>query len=115
VWTAFLGGGALAGLAGALGIVGVTHRLFPSVAEGAGYTAVAVALTAGLRPGLVVLTALGFAALEVGAQAAQASAGVPRAIAGAVEGLLVLSVLAQGALARALAKRAARRSAEGSA
>ena len=110
-WTAFLGGGALSGLAGALGIVGSTHRLFASVAEGAGYTAVAVALTAGLRPAAVVLTAFGFAALEAGAEAAQREAGVPKAFAGAVEGLLVLSVLVQAALARNLRARADRRAA----
>ena len=107
-WTAFLGGGALSGVAGALGIVGVTHRLYGSVAEGAGYTAVAVALTAGLRPSLVVVSALAFSALEAGASAAQREAGVPKAVAGAIEGLLVLAVLAQGALAHALRARAAR-------
>jgi simple sugar transport system permease protein len=107
-WTAFLGGGALAGLAGALGIAGVTHRLFASVAEGAGYTAVAVALVAGLRPLAVAAAALGFAALEAGAQAAQREAGVPRALAGAAEGLVVLAVLAQAALTEILRARAER-------
>lgn len=107
-WTGFLGGGALAGVAGALGIASVSHRLYGSVAEGAGYTAVAVALTAGLRPSLVVVSALAFAALEAGASAAQREAGVPKAVAGAIEGLLVLAVLAQGALAVALRARAAR-------
>ncbi|MBI3723268.1 ABC transporter permease [bacterium] len=108
--TAFLLGGALAGLAGALGVAGVTHRLYRGPGAGAGYTAVAVALVAGLRPAWVVLAALGFAALEAGGQGAQHT-GVPRALAGAVSGLVVLLALVQGALASALAARAARRTA----
>jgi simple sugar transport system permease protein len=107
-WVAFLVGGALAGAAGALGIMGVTHRLYGSVSEGAGYTAVAIALLARLRPSAVLASALLFAVLEAGAQAAQRQADVPRALAGGVEGLIVLAVLAQGAVATWLAARAAR-------
>ncbi|MEZ0227425.1 MAG: hypothetical protein ACAI25_02290, partial [Planctomycetota bacterium] len=105
VWTAFLGGGALAGLAGALVVVGVTRRFTWSFAEGSGYTAVAVALVAGLRPAPVLLAAVAFAALETGAGAAQRQHGVPRATAFALEGLVILAVLAQRALRdRAAAK-----------
>jgi simple sugar transport system permease protein len=107
-WAAFVLGGALAGLAGGLGIAGVTHRLYRNPGNGVGYTAVAVALVAGLRPRWVVVAAIGFATLEAGAQSAQHT-GVPKALAQAIEGLVVLLVLAQGALANALAARAARR------
>src|SRR5581483_8090987 len=97
-WTAFLLGGALSGLAGALVLAAVTRRLTSSFGEGAGYTAVAVALVADLRPLAVFFAAIAFAALETGAQAAQRQAGVPRALAFALEGAIILAVLAQRAL-----------------
>ncbi len=98
VWTAFLAGGALAGLAGALSVASVTHRLYWSPSTGTGYTAVAVALVADLRPRAVVPAALAFAALEAGAQAAERQFAVPHATAAGIEGLLVLAVIAQRAL-----------------
>ena len=101
LWTAFLLGGALAGLAGALGLAGVTRRLYMTIGEGAGYTAVAVALVAGLRPVLVIGAALAFAALETGTMALQREHGIPHTAASAIEGLLILAVLARNAFSRA--------------
>jgi len=96
LWTAFLVGGALSGLAGALGLVGVTRRLYMTIGEGAGYTAVAVALVASLRPSYVIGAALAFSALETATLAAHRSFGIPRPAAFALEGLAILVVLARG-------------------
>lgn len=115
VWTAFLAGGALAGLAGALVVVGVTRRFTWTFAEGSGYTAVAVALVVGLRPAPVLLAAIAFAALETGAGAAQHKHGIPRATASALEGLVILGVLAQRGLRDRLARRSVTPAPEGSA
>jgi simple sugar transport system permease protein len=100
LWTAFVLGGALAGLAGALGLAGVTRRLYMTIGEGAGYTAVAVALVADLRPVLVIGAALAFAALETATMALQREHGIPHTAASAIEGLVILAVLARNAYAR---------------
>lgn len=91
---AFLASGALAGLAGGVQVAGVTYALYEGLSPGWGYTAIAVALLAGLNPGGVLLTGLLFGALEGGAGAMQRAAGVPAAWVGAVEALVILSVLA---------------------
>ena len=90
---AFLASGAFAGLAGAVEVTGVTFALY-DLSPGYGYTAVAVALLAGLHPIAVIGTGVLFGALEAGATAMQRDAGVPATIAGIVEATLVLLVLA---------------------
>ena len=90
---AFLVSGALAGFAGAVEVTGVTFALY-DLSPGYGYTAVAVALLAGLNPLGVVATGVLFGALEAGATAVQRDAGVPAAVAGVIEAALVLVVLA---------------------
>ncbi|TFG87373.1 MAG: ABC transporter permease [Gemmatimonadales bacterium] len=90
----FLGSGAIAGLAGGVEIAGVTFALYEGLSPGWGYTAIAVALLAGLHPGAVLLTGLLFGALEAGAGAMQREAGVPSVWVGVVQALAILSVLA---------------------
>ena len=85
--------GALAGLAGAIEVFGVTFALYEDLSPGYGYTAIAVALLAGLDPWLAALSALGFAALEAGAGAMQRDAGVPSTLASVVEALVILCVI----------------------
>lgn len=90
----FLASGALAGLAGGVEVSGLTGALYSDLSPGHGYTAIAVALLAGLHPLGVVVTAMFFGALQAGAGAMQRSAGVPAAWVGVVEALVILSVLA---------------------
>ena len=97
---AFLGSGAIAGLAGGVEVAGVTFALYEGLSPGWGYTAIAVALLAGLHPGAVLLTGLLFGALEGGAGAMQRTAGIPAAWVTAVEALVILSVLAVGQVVR---------------
>lgn len=97
---AFIASGALAGLAGAIEVLGVTYALYEDLSPGYGYTAIAVALLAGLDPQKVVLTALLFAALEAGAGAMQRDAGVPSTLVSVVEALLILGVVAAQAFRR---------------
>lgn len=82
--------GALAGLAGALEVAGVTGRLYEGLSPGHGYTAIAVALLARLHPLGVVPAALFFGALEAGAGAMQRQAGVPSVATHIVKGVVVL-------------------------
>jgi simple sugar transport system permease protein len=91
---AFLVSGALAGLAGGVEVAGVTFALYEGLSPGWGYTAIAVALLAGLNPLGVLFTGFLFGALQGGAGAMQREAGIPSAWVGAVEALAILSVLA---------------------
>jgi general nucleoside transport system permease protein len=95
---AFLVSGALAGLAGAVEVLGVTYALYENISPGYGYTAIAVALLAGLDPWRVVFSATLFAALEAGAGAMQRDAGVPSTLVSIVEALLILAVVGAQAL-----------------
>ena len=90
----FLWSGALAGLAGAFEILGVTSALYENLSPGYGYTAIAVALLGRLHPLAVVASAILFGALEAGAASMQRSAGVPSVVVWVVEGVLILAVLA---------------------
>jgi simple sugar transport system permease protein len=83
-------GGALAGLAGAFEVAGVTGRLYEGLSPGYGYTAIAVALLARLEPLAVVPAALFFGALEAGAGGMQREAGVPAEATKVVQGVVVL-------------------------
>ena len=91
---AFLVSGAIAGIAGASEVTGVTYSLYENLSPGYGYTAIAVALLARLHPIGVLLTAIMFGALEAGANAMQRDAGVPSVLVSVVEALLILLVLA---------------------
>jgi simple sugar transport system permease protein len=90
---AFLASGALAGLAGAVEVLGVTYALYENISPGYGYTAIAVALLAGLDPWRVILSAVLFAGLEAGAGAMQRDAGVPSTLVSTVEALLILAAV----------------------
>ena len=91
---AFLASGALAGLAGAAELSGVTYALYENISPGYGYTAIAVALLARLHPLAVVPVGLLFGGLEAGASAMQRDAGVPAQLVSVVEALLILLVIA---------------------
>jgi simple sugar transport system permease protein len=90
---AFLLSGALAGLAGAIEVLGVTYALYENISPGYGYTAIAVALLAGLDPWRVIAAALLFAALEAGAGAMQRDANVPSSVVSVIEALIILAVV----------------------
>ncbi|HLI14555.1 MAG TPA: ABC transporter permease [Acidimicrobiales bacterium] len=95
LWLAAFGlGGACAGLAGALLVVAVHGALIPGMGEQYGYTGIAVALLAGLRPRLVIPAALFFAIVEVGGSSLSASANVSTAISYVIEGVIVIALLA---------------------
>jgi general nucleoside transport system permease protein len=87
---AFLVSGAIAGLGGAVEVTGVTYALYESISPGYGYTAIAVALLANLNPAGVVISGIGFGALEAGAAAMQRDAGVPAVVASVIEAAIIL-------------------------
>jgi ABC-type uncharacterized transport system permease subunit len=102
---AFVVSGALAGLAGAIEVSGVTYALYENISPGYGYTAIAVALLARLDAAAVIATGVLFGALEAGATAMQRDAGVPSVVVSVVEAALILVLVAAD---RARVGRAAR-------
>jgi ABC-type uncharacterized transport system permease subunit len=92
--------GGLAGLAGMGEVAGVHRYLLEGISPGYGYLAIAVALFGGLNPLGVVLSALFFGALMVGADAMQRAVGVPVATIYLLQGLVVIFVLARQVLVR---------------
>lgn len=97
---AFLASGALAGLGGAIEVLGVTYALYENISPGYGYTAIAVALVANLDPWRIILSATLFAALEAGASAMQRDAGIPAAFVSIIEAVLILAVIGTQAVRR---------------
>ena len=95
---AFLASGALAGVAGAVEVSGVTYALYENISPGYGYTAIAVALLAGLNPLAVIASGIVFGALEAGASAMQRDAAVPSVMVSVVEALIILLLLAMDRL-----------------
>jgi general nucleoside transport system permease protein len=88
----FLSGG-LAGLAGAIEVLGIHYRLIEGFSQGFGFTAVAVALLGLADPLVVVPAALFFGFLQAGALAMQREVGVPSSLVFVIQGLSIVFVL----------------------
>ncbi len=91
---AFVASGAMAGLGGAVEVMGVTYALYENMSPGYGFTAIAVALLARLNPASAIGSALVFGALEAGASAMQRDAQVPAGMVGVVEACVILVLVA---------------------
>ncbi len=93
--TAFLISGALAGLGGAVEILGLIQRLYRYApgSPGYGFSGIAVALLGGLEPLGVLGAALFFGALSAGCSQMQRSAGVSAQVALVVQSCLVFLLL----------------------
>jgi ABC-type uncharacterized transport system permease subunit len=96
--TALFGSAALAGLAGAFEVSGVSYALYQNLSPGYGFTAIAVALLARLQPSAIILTGVVFGALGAGAM--QRDAGIPAAAVYVAEAVIILVLLLGDAAAR---------------
>ena len=94
----FLVSGALAGVAGGIEVSGVTFALYENLSPGYGYTAIAVALIAGLNPLGIIASGIFFGALETGASALQREFAIPSSLAAVVEAALIIVALTFAAL-----------------
>lgn len=90
---AFSLAGALAGLAGAIEVSGVTHRLFENPSPGFGYIAIAVALLGRNRPLLIAVAAYAFGVLECGCLGLAREIGLPRGLAQVLQAIAILGFL----------------------
>jgi general nucleoside transport system permease protein len=87
--------GGLAGVAGAVEVSGIHHKLLEGISPGFGYLAIIVSLLGRNNPAGIVAAALGIAILQVGSMSMQRQAGVPTSISWIIMGLLVLLILAR--------------------
>jgi simple sugar transport system permease protein len=85
--------GALAGLAGGIELLGVTHRLFERFAAGYGYSGIAVALLAQLHPLATIASAVFFGALVTGSGELQRSANISSAVATFGQAIVILVLI----------------------
>ena len=86
--------GALAGLAGSFMVIGTVGQLSLDLSGGIGFTAIALALLAGLRPSGVVVAALLFGALTSGGKLMGIQSGNPVRPADFIMALVIMFVAA---------------------
>lgn len=87
--------GALAGLSGAIEVMGVHYKIFDQFSSGFGFTGIAVALVAKKNPLGVVPAALLFGALSAGSGLMQLEAGVPQKITLIIQALVIFLIAAE--------------------
>lgn len=100
VWTTLLIGGGLAGLAGAMEATSTIGQLMPKISPGYGFTAIIVAFLGRLHPIGVVLAGFAIAVTYIGGEGAQISAGLPKAVTGLFQGIILFYLLAFDLLTR---------------
>lgn len=87
--------GSLAGIAGAVEVMGLHHRIFDQFSAGLGFTGIAVALLAKNNPFGIIAAALLFGALSAGSGTMQLEAGVPQKIILIIQALVIFFVAAE--------------------
>ncbi len=115
VWLALLLSGGLAGLAGLGEVAGPIGQVTPSVSPGYGFTAIIVAFLGRLHPVGILLAGLLMALSFIGGEAAQIALGLPKAITGVFQGMLLFFLLACDVLIRYRVRFGARVSSVGGA
>jgi simple sugar transport system permease protein len=86
-------GGALAGIAGAGQVCGVTQRFVMDINPGYGFTGIIVALMGRLTPVGVVFSAFFVGALINGSYNMETVTGIPNALIDSIQGIILVSVI----------------------
>ncbi|UYO94444.1 ABC transporter permease [Pollutimonas sp. M17] len=94
LWVSLCVSGALAGVAGACEIMGPIGQLTPSISPGYGFAAIIVAFVGRLHPIGVIFSSFIMALLYIGGELSQSRLGMPSAITGIFQGILLFSLLA---------------------
>ena len=93
VWVAMLVSGGLAGLAGLLEVAATMGQLTTSLSPGYGFAAIIVAFLGRLNPVGAIPAGLLLALTYLGGDAAQINLGLPNAVAGIFQGVLLFCLL----------------------
>jgi simple sugar transport system permease protein len=94
IWFSMLVGGGLAGLAGLFEVAGPVGQLTPQISPGYGFTAIIVAFLGRLHPVGVLFAGLLLALSYLGGEKAQIELGMPNAVTGIFQGILLFYLLA---------------------
>ncbi len=98
LWTALMISGGLAGLAGALEVAGPLGQLTPHLPVGYGFAAIIVAFVGRLHPVGIVFSSVLMSMFYIGGELSQSRLGLPKALTGVFQGLLLFALLACDAL-----------------
>lgn len=97
--------GGFAGIAGAIEVLGVQHRLLEGITSGYGFSGIVAALFGGLHPLGIIPASILFGALLVGGDKMQRAVQVPNSLIDAILGLVVLFVVGSALWSRRWAAR----------
>ena len=107
--------GAFAGLAGAVEVTGVHHRIMEGISGGYGFSGIVAALFGKLHPLGTIPASFLFGGLLVGADKMQRVVQVPSSLIGVIDGLVVMFVVASDIFVRRRARRRVSTGSEGAA
>ncbi len=94
LWFVLLLSGGLAGLAGAMEVAGPVRQLTPYLSTGIGFTAIIVCFVGRLHPVGIVFAGILLSMMVIGGELAQSRLGLPNALSGVFQGLLLFLLLA---------------------
>lgn len=94
VWFSLLLAGGLAGLAGMIEVAGPIGQLVPQISPGYGFTAIIVAFVGRLHPVGVMVAGVLLALSYLGGESLQMEMGLPQAVTGVFQGMLLFFLLA---------------------
>lgn len=94
LWTALMISGGLAGLAGGIEAIGTFRQITPHVSTGLGFTAIIVCFVGRLHPVGIIFAGLLLSTMIIGGELGQSRLGLPNALTGVFQGLLLVLLLA---------------------
>ncbi len=94
LWVSMMICGALAGLAGVCEVLGPVGQLTPTISPGYGFAAIIVAYVGRIHPIGVIFSSFIMALFYIGGELSQSRLGMPNAITGVFQGILLFSLLA---------------------
>jgi simple sugar transport system permease protein len=94
LWTALMISGGMAGLAGAMEAAGPLRQLTPHLSVGYGFTAIIVCFVGRLNPIGIVFSGILLSMMLIGGELGQSRLGLPNALTGVFQGLLLFLLLA---------------------
>ncbi|NPV57050.1 MAG: ABC transporter permease [Anaerolineae bacterium] len=96
--------GGLAGMGGAIELLGTQYKVSNGFSLGYGYDGIGVAVMGRYHPVGIVLSTLLFSVIRVGMGAMQRGAGVPFPLLNVIQGLIIIFVIASGYLTNKLSE-----------
>jgi simple sugar transport system permease protein len=94
LWTALMISGGMAGLAGGMDAIGPLKQITPHLSAGLGFTAIIVCFVGRLNPLGIIFAGVLLSMMLIGGELGQSRLGLPNALTGVFQGLLLVLLLA---------------------